>query len=139
MTSPTKFYYGIEVILYMCSCDKSLVTAAFLGEKLPQPQFYKDLTRKTASMKGWSWFKFNNLGVALGENLKFYTSVAKGLKQKVRKFWGLILTFVEVVKKKTVRGAFLHRSSLPILNRVHKDLGLQILFHFRMYKYYLSV
>ena len=89
----------------MCSCDKSLVTAAFLGEKLPQPQFYKDLTRKTAFMKGWSWFKFNNLGVALGENLKFYTSVAKGLKQKVRKFWRLIPTFVEVTGEKLVESA----------------------------------
>ena len=32
----------------------------------------------------WSWFKFNNLGVALGMVLKFYTSVAKGLKLKKR-------------------------------------------------------
>ena len=30
-----------------------------------------------------SWFKFNNLGLALGVNLKFYTFVAKGLKLKV--------------------------------------------------------
>ena len=29
---------------------------------------------------------FNNLGLALGITLKFYTSVAKGLKLKVRKF-----------------------------------------------------
>ena len=28
--------------------------------------------------------------------LKFYNSVAKGLKLKVRKFWGLIPTFVKV-------------------------------------------
>ena len=32
--------------------------------------------------KGWSWFKFNNLGLALGANLKFYTSVTKGSKLK---------------------------------------------------------
>ena len=32
----------------------------------------------------WSWFnKFNNLGLALGVKLKFYTFVAKGLKLKV--------------------------------------------------------
>ena len=32
----------------------------------------------------WSWFnKFNNLGLALGVNLKFYTFVAKRLKLKV--------------------------------------------------------
>ena len=28
--------------------------------------------------------------------LKFYTSVAEELKINIRKFWGLILTFVEV-------------------------------------------
>ena len=74
----------------MCSCDQSLVTLVFLWEKLSQPEFYKDLTRKTAFFEEWSWFKFNNLGLALGTNLKFYTSVAKGLKLKVRKFLGLI-------------------------------------------------
>ena len=39
-------------------------------------------------------------------NLKFYTSATKGLKLKVRKFLGLIPTFVEVTgeKLKTGRG-----------------------------------
>ena len=31
----------------------------------------------------------NNLGLALEMTLKFYTSVVKGLKQKVEKFCGL--------------------------------------------------
>ena len=88
----------------MCSCDQILVTLAFLREKLLQPQFYKDLTRKTTFFEGWSWFKFNNLGLALGANLKVYTSVAKRLKLKVRKFWGVIRTFVEVTGEKTGRG-----------------------------------
>ena len=70
--------------------------------------------RKTAFFEGWSWFKFNNLGLALGANLKFYTSMAKGLKLKVRKFWGLIPTFVEVKGEKLVGGLF----ASPILNRV---------------------
>ena len=39
------------------------------------------------------------LGLALGIVLKFYTSVAKGLKRKVRKFWGLIPSFVQVTGK----------------------------------------
>ena len=60
------------------------------------------MTRKTAFFEGWSWFKFNNLGLALGTNLKFYTSLSKGLKLKVRKFWGLIPTFVEVTGEKLV-------------------------------------
>ena len=47
-------------------------------------------------------------------NLKFYTSVAKGLKLKVRKFWELIPTFVEVTGGKLVGGPFWP----PILNKV---------------------
>ena len=83
----------------MCSCDQSLVTVAFLSEKLSQPQFYKNLTKKNAFFEGWSWFRFSNLRLALGTNLKFYTVVAKGLKLKVRKFWELIPTFEEVKGK----------------------------------------
>ena len=49
----------------------------------------------------------NNLGLALGTNLKFCTSVAKGLKLKGRKFWGSNPTFVEVTGEKLVGGAFL--------------------------------
>ena len=76
------------------------------------------MTRKTAFFEGWSWFKFNDLGLALGTNLKFYNSVAKGSKLKVRKFWRLIPTFVEVTGEKLVggRGGFL---ALLILNRVN--------------------
>ena len=54
------------------------------------------MTRKASFFEGWSWFKFNNLGLAIGTDLKFYTSEAKGLKLKVRKFCGLIPTSVEV-------------------------------------------
>ena len=86
----------------MYSCGQSLVTVAFLWEKLSRPQLYKDLTRKTAFFEEWSRFKFNNLGPALVTNLKFYTSAAKGLKLKVRKFLGLIPLFVEVTGKKLV-------------------------------------
>ena len=82
-----------------------------------------DLTRKTAFFDGWSWFKFNNLGLALGTNLKFYTSVAKGLKLKVRKFWGPNPTFVEVTGEKLVGGSFLDP---PILNRVKSNRYLFI-------------
>ena len=73
------------------------------------------MTRKTAFFEGWSSFKFNNFGLTLGTNLKFYTSLSKGLKLKFRKFLGLILTFVEVIEEKLVRGAF---CPFPILNRV---------------------
>ena len=46
--------------------------------------------------------KCNNSRLALGTNLKFYTSVAKGLKLKVRNFLELIPTFVEVTGEKQV-------------------------------------
>ena len=69
------------------------------------------MTRKITFFEGWSWFKFNNLGLALSTNLKFCTSVAKGLKLKLRKFWGPNPTFVEVTGEKLVGGAFL--ASLP--------------------------
>ena len=62
------------------------------------------MTRITTFFEGWSWFKFNSLGLALGVALKFYTSVAKGLKRKIRKFWRLIPTFVEVKEEKLVEG-----------------------------------
>ena len=58
---------------------------------------------------------FNNLGLALGTKLNFYTSVAKGLKLKARKFWGLIPTFVEVTGEKLVGGGV---CPPPFLNRV---------------------
>ena len=35
--------------------------------------------------------------------LKFYVSVSKGLKVKFRRFWELILKFVEVTKEKAGR------------------------------------
>ena len=84
------------------------------------------MTRKIAFFEGWSWFKFNNLGLALGTNLKLYTSVAKGLKLKVRKLGRPIPTFVEVTGKKLAKGGggvggFLHPLLLPILNRVNVD------------------
>ena len=36
--------------------------------------------------------------------LKLSTTLAKGLKLKVRKFWGIIPTFVEVTEKNLVGG-----------------------------------
>ena len=75
------------------------------------------MTRESAFTEGWSWFKFKNLGLAQGMNLKFYTSVAKGLKLKVKKFSGLVPTFVEVTGGKLVGGGLFIP---PILNRVKK-------------------
>ena len=57
------------------------------------------------------------MGLALGINLILCTSVVKGLKLKVRKFWGQNPSFVEVTGEKLVGGGgFLPPP--PILNRV---------------------
>ena len=38
----------------------------------------QEFHQKNHFFERWSWFKFNNLGLALGMTLKFYTSVAEG-------------------------------------------------------------
>ena len=73
---------------------------------LSQPQFIKDLTRKTAFFERWSCFKFNNLGLALGTNLKFDTGVVKESKLKVRMFWETNSYFVEFTREKLVERLF---------------------------------
>ena len=50
--------------------------------------------------------KFKKLELELGMYLSFYTSVAKGLKLNVRKFWWLILKSVEVTGEKLVGISF---------------------------------
>ena len=75
----------------------------------------KEFDQKNYFFEGWSWFNFNNLGLALGMTLKFNKSVAKGLKVKLKMFWGLSPTFVEVTGEKLLRGSFL---APPILNKV---------------------
>ena len=71
------------------------------------------------------WPKFGNsstsmreVGLSLGMAFKSYTSVAKGLYLKVRKFWGVVLTFVEVTGEKLVGRAFLPALLRSIVNRV---------------------
>ena len=66
------------------------------------------MTKQNNFFEGCSyWFKFNNLGLALGMALKFHASVVKGSKLKVEEggdFWGLIPTLVEVTWEKLVGG-----------------------------------
>ena len=70
--------------------------------------------------EGWSWFKFNNLRLALGMALKFYSRVRKWLKLTVRKFWGLHFTLVVVTGKQWVRwlggGGILNPTPFPLPN-----------------------
>ena len=52
-------------------------------------------------------------GLTLSIALKFYASVAKGLKLKVKRFWGIIATFVEVTGETMVGGHFAPPPKLP--------------------------
>ena len=63
--------------------------------------------------------------VALVMALKSYTIVVKGLKLKVRKFLGLIPTFIEVTGEKLVGGLFAPPPH-PIKNRVNLKLKVQL-------------
>ena len=62
-----------------------------------------------------SWFKFNNLGLTVGMDLKFYTSVAKGLKLKEIKVFGGDSNVCRSYREKTGSGPFCS----PILNRIN--------------------
>ena len=117
MTSPSKFYHVIQIILKMCSCDQSLETVAFLRQNLSQPQFYKDFTRKIAFFEGWSWFKFINLGLALGINLKLLRQCGKSIKSKSQKVFGANSYVCWSYRERVVGGVFLPRPLPPIPNR----------------------
>ena len=64
----------------------------------------------------------------VGTNLKFYTSVAKMLKLKVRMLWRLNPAFVEVNGEKLI-GVVGFLDS-PILNRVNIKMYLPYFFYF---------
>ena len=60
--------------------------------------------------------------------MKFYTSVRKGLKLKVRMFWGINTRFVEVTGGKLVGGTFwpttiLTRIKINNSNNLFKDFS----------------
>ena len=54
--------------------------------------------------EGSSWFKFNNLELAACMTLKFYRSVTKGLKLRVRKFLGKTPKFEKLTEENLARG-----------------------------------
>ena len=68
--------------------------------------------------EGWSLSRFNHFGLALRIALKFYTSVAKRLNLKIRKFWGLIAMFLKDTGEKLEGRPFCPPP--PILNRVNE-------------------
>ena len=62
-------------------------------------------------MRGVHGSSFNSLGLVIGMALKLYWNVPKGLKLTVRKFWGLIFTFVKVTGQKLV-GLMINRVNI---------------------------
>ena len=108
------------------SLDSNCVADLLMWPKFGNPSIsmkevanLKDLIRKTACFEGWPWLKFNNLVLTLGTNLKFYTSLEKGLKLKVRTIWELIPTFVSYVcssySGKIGSGGLLYLSAFAIV------------------------
>ena len=85
---------------------------------------FQGFDEKNHFFEGWSWFMFNNLGLALGTNLKFYTSVKKELKLKVGEFWGANSYVCRSYREKTGRGPFWppppHLSSWIGLRKLNK-------------------
>ena len=64
------------------------------------------LDQKNHLFEEQSWSKFNNLGLALGIALTFFSSMAKGLKLKVRNFGGASSYVCRSYKGKTGREPF---------------------------------
>ena len=63
--------------------------------------------QKKQFFEGCFWFKFNNLGLALGMALKFNTNVAEKVKIKSQKVLGGNSYICRSYKGKTDRGTFL--------------------------------
>ena len=117
-------------ILY-CRCGHGN-NYSILWENYHNLKFISISPEKLFFFVGLSWFKFNNLGLTLCINLKFYTSVAKELKLKFREFWGNSYV-CRSYRGKTGKGGGVFLSLPPILNRVNRVAGLKNL-GFLVYK-----
>ena len=95
---------GYDVIVFVHDVNNKLLLRAscYIADVIMRSQF----GNSRISMRD---------GMAWDMVLKFYTSVAKGLKSKFKTFWGLILTFAEVTGEELAGGLF----ATPILNRIN--------------------
>ena len=84
MTSPAKLFYVTQIILQKWSCNQKFGNSSISMREVIITSILYKFDQKKHIFEGWSWFKFINLRLALIRSLKFYTSVAKGLKLKVR-------------------------------------------------------
>ena len=100
-----------DVIIYVddftnkiLSRDSNYVVDVFMWPKFGNcsiPQFYKDLTLKTAFFEGCSWFRFNNLGLFWGEILR---QCGKRIETKSQKVLGANSYVCRSCRGKTGRG-----------------------------------
>ena len=97
------------------------------------------MTKKNTFFEGKSWFELNNLGLALGMALSFYTSVTRRLKLRLREFWVYFQTPVEVRGGKLAGGTHLNRVKIVTAtiinnwttsNTIHKFLIIHYLLLF---------
>ena len=93
-----------------------LINSSISMEEVILTSILKGFDQKNLLFGECSWLKLNKLRLAVGIALKFYGSVENGLKLNVRKFWGLIPTFVE----EKLQG----KNCSPILNRVKTPFKL---------------
>ena len=62
--------YIMDVVIWLKFGNSSICIREVIMSSILQ-----GFDQKTTLFEGWSLFKFNNLGLALGRNLKFYTSL----------------------------------------------------------------
>ena len=74
---------------------REIITTSILKEFNQKKQFCGEVL-----------LQLRKIVLALGIDLKFYTSVENELKVKIRKFWGVIFTFLNIIGKKLVAEAF---------------------------------
>ena len=128
--SPTKFYHlncMADVVMWpkfdhsSISMREVVITSIFWG-----------FDQKKHFFEGWSWFKFNYLGLALGMTLKLYTSVAKTfcslpiLNRVDLKHWETQLNFTNSEREKAsswTRSCW----SLPIWRSAYLSANFQLL------------
>ena len=93
-----------DIINKILSCDSNYIVDVVMWHKFGNSSVSMGeviipvllgFDQKTSDFDECSWLKLNILGLALGIALTFYTSVAKRMKLKIRKFWRLIPTFVK--------------------------------------------
>ena len=89
--------FGVVTLPIYCNIESGEGTW-FISAKWAIPEFSEMLPGLDLVSIKWDMWDI------IGVTLKFYTSVVKGLKPKVRKFWRLIPTFVEITGEKLVAG-----------------------------------